>query len=150
MEDKINAHIQVLSSELNRAVIKYRGVYSAWSKSHGVSYNEMLVMYTVQDNGYCTQKQISESYLLPKQTVNNVFVSMIKNGLLTECPEQNSGREKAYILTAKGFEKATPLLSSIGEVEKKAALAMGLTKLDQLTALMSEYDNLLKTALEEN
>ena len=148
MEEIKSADIAELSSELNRAVIKYRGVYSAWSKSHGVSYNEMLVIYTVQDNGYCTQKQISESYLLPKQTVNNVFVSMIKNGILTESPDQNSGREKAYILTQKGLEIATPLLSSIGEVEKRAALAMGLAKLTQLTALMTEYDKLFKEALE--
>ena len=150
MKEKINADIQALSSELNRAVIKYRGVYSAWSKNHGVSYNEMLVMYTVQDNGYCTQKQISESYLLPKQTVNNVFVSMIKNGLLTESPEHNVGREKAYVLTQKGIETAAPLLSSIGEVEKRAALSMGIRKLEQLTALMTEYDELLKKALEES
>ena len=150
MAEKINSDIAELSSELNCAVIKYRGVYSAWSKSHGVSYNEMLVIYTVQDNGYCTQKQISESYLLPKQTVNNVFVSMIKNGMLTESPEQNNGREKAYILTKKGEETAAPLLASISEVEKRAALAMGIKKLTQLTALMTEYDELFKTALEKS
>ena len=150
MDQKLNAEIQAISSELNRAVIKYRGVYSAWTKRHGVSYNEMLVIYTIQDNGYCTQKQISENYLLPKQTVNNVFVSMLKNGILCENPEKNTGREKAYILTEKGIETATPLLASIGDVEGRAALAMGLSRMKELTELLSEYDALLADALNNS
>ena len=139
-----------LASELNRAVIKYRSVYSAWAKKHGVSYNKMLVIYTAQDNGFCTQKQICESYLLPKQTVNHVFVSMLADGELTESPENNSGREKAYQLTEKGKTLAVPLLSSVGEIEEKAAQDMGIEKLRELTALISEYGNLLSNALKES
>jgi len=139
-----------LSSELNRAVIKYRSFYSAWAKHHGVNYNKMLVIYTVQDNGYCTQKQICESYLLPKQTVNHVFVSMISEGELVEAPECNTGREKAYVLSEKGLALAAPLLSSIGAVEENAATAMGTEKLEQLTALITEYGALLAKALEES
>ena len=139
-----------LSSELNRAVIKYRSVYSAWAKEHGVSYNKMLVIYTAQDNGFCTQKQICESYLLPKQTVNHVFVSMLADGELTESPENNSGREKAYELTAKGIELSKPLLESIGRVEEKASIDMGIEKMRELTALISEYGNLLSNALKES
>ena len=45
-----------LLGDINRAVIQFRGVYSAWSKKHGISYNEMLVLYTIRDNGFCTQK----------------------------------------------------------------------------------------------
>ena len=139
-----------LSSELNRAVITYRSVYSAWAKEHGVSYNKMLVIYTAQDNGFCTQKQICESYLLPKQTVNHVFVSMLADGELAESPENNSGREKAYELTEKGKELAKPLLESIGRVEEKAAIDMGIEKMRELTALISEYGNLLSNALKES
>ncbi len=141
---------EALASELNRAVIKYRSVYSAWAKEHGISYNKMLVIYTAQDNGFCTQKQICESYLLPKQTVNHVFVSMLADGELTESPENNSGREKAYELTEKGKELSMPLLESIGRVEEKAAIDMGIHKMRELTALILEYGNLLSNALKES
>ena len=146
----MNKITDVLASEVNRAVIKYRSVYSAWAKEHGVSYNKMLVIYTAQDNGYCTQKQICESYLLPKQTVNHVFVSMIADGELTECPEYNSGREKAYALTEKGKTLSRPLLDSIGTVEENAVEAMGEEKMNLLTELISEYGNQLSKALKEN
>ncbi len=142
--------IQQLMNDVNRAIIKFRGVYSAWSKKHGVSYNEMLVLYTIRDNGFCTQKQICESYLLPKQTVNHVITSMLREGLLCDSPENSSGREKAYVFTAKGEEYAAPLLTSLGIVEEKAVEAMGACKIRKMTALICEYDNVLTAALEED
>ena len=98
----MEVEIQQLMNDVNRAIIKFRGGYSAWSKKHGVSYNEMLVLYTIRDNGFCTQKQICENYLLPKQTVNHVITSMLADGLLCDSPENSSGREKAYVFPAKG------------------------------------------------
>ena len=148
--DRMEKITEALASELNRAVIKYRSVYSAWAKEHGVSYNKMLVIYTAQDNGFCTQKQICESYLLPKQTVNHVFVSMLADGELTESPENNFGREKAYELTEKGKMLSKPLMESIGSIEEKAAIDMGIDKMRELTELISIYGNLLSNALKES
>ena len=91
-----------LLGDINRAVIKFRGVYSAWSKRHGISYNEMLVLYTIRDDGFCTQKGICDCYLLPRQTINNVITDMRKRGLLVVSPEYCRGREKAFVLTETG------------------------------------------------
>ncbi len=144
----MDAEAQQLINDLNRAIIKLRGVYSAWSKKHGVSYNEMLVLYTIRDNGFCTQKQICDSYLLPKQTVNHVISSMLDNGLLCDSPENSSGREKAFVFTDKGRAYAEPLLVSLGEVEERSVDAMGITKLKRMTSLLCEYDAVLTDALE--
>ena len=86
LEVIMEVEIQQLMNDVNRAIIKFRGVYSSWSKKHGVNYNEMLVLYTIRDNGFCTQKQICENYLLPKQTVNHVITSMLTDGLLCDSP----------------------------------------------------------------
>lgn len=58
-----------LLEEVNTSVIQLRGVYAAWSKKHGISYHEMLVLYSIRDTGFCTQKQLCDSYLLPRQTM---------------------------------------------------------------------------------
>ena len=142
--------IQQLMNNINRAIIKFRGVYSSWSKKHDVSYNEMLVLYTIRDNGFCTQKQIRDNYLLPKQTVNHVITSMLAGGLLCDSQENSSGREKAYVFTAKGKEYATPLLASLSKVEEQAVASMGIRKIRQMTALICEYDSVLSSALEED
>ena len=83
-----------LLHELNRAIIKFRGSYSVWSNAQGISYHEMLVYYTIREYGFCTQKLICESYLLPKQTINNVFANLRKKGILLQDRARSTGRER--------------------------------------------------------
>lgn len=145
----MNSQTLKLLQDVNRAIIKFRGVYSAWSKKHGISYNEMLVLYTIRDNGFCTQKQICDSYLLPKQTIHNVISAMCKNGLLCESSENSAGRKKAFTFTDKGKTYVASLLDSIGKLEEKAVMTMGAEKIRQMTALVCEYDGFLMAALEK-
>lgn len=145
----MNSQTLKLLKDVNQAIIKFRSVYSAWSKNHGISYNEMLILYTIRDNGFCTQKQICDSYLLPKQTIHNVISTMCKNGLLCESSENSAGRRKAFTFTDKGKVYAASLVDSIGKLEEKAVMTMGEEKVRQMTALVCEYDGFLMMALEE-
>ena len=52
----------------------------------------MLVFYTIRDCGYCTQKQMCEQYLLPRQTMNNIVSALCREGLLEEAPAAREGR----------------------------------------------------------
>lgn len=138
-----------LLNDVNRAIIKFRGIYSQWSKLHGISYHEMLVLYTIREKGFCTQKQICDSYILPRQTMNNVITGMRKNGLLELSGKYSKGREKAFVLSAKGELYAEPFLISLDRVESKAVELLGADKLQVLTDLLLEYDEALSVALEE-
>ncbi len=140
---------QQLFDEVNRAIIKFRGTYSEWSTRHGISYNEMLVLYSIREAGYCTQKQICENYLLPKQTINNVITPLRNEGILEYDETHSRGREKAFVLSAKGKAYAAPFLESLDAVESKALKLLGEKKLKALTALLLEYDTALNRALEE-
>lgn len=138
-----------LLNDVNSAIIKFRGIYSAWSYEHGISYNEMLVLYTIREQGYCTQKQICESYLLPRQTMNHVFTVLRNQGILQYSKDCSVGREKAYILSEQGKEYATPFLDSLDMVESRAIALLGEERLEQLTELLLQYDGALTKALEE-
>ena len=59
------------------------------------------------------------------------------------------GREKAFVLSAKGKAYAAPFLESLDAVESKALELLGEKKLKALTALLLEYDTALNRALEE-
>lgn len=134
---------------INRAIIQFRGLYSIWSTEHGISYNEMLVLYTIREKGFCTQKQVCDSYLLPRQTIHNVIAGLRGEGLLAVSREHSSGREKAFVLTEKGQAYARPLLEALNRFEDRAFAAMGRDKLVALTGLMTEYDQALTKALGE-
>ena len=138
-----------LLEDLNRAVIQFRGLYSAWSARHGISYHEMLVLYTLRNQGYCTQKQICDSYLLPRQTINNVIAKLHMGGLLRVSREHSSGREKAFVLTQQGEEYARPLIESLSAVEQRSVDLMGEEKVRTATEHLMDYVGALHTALEE-
>ena len=145
----MNTNTFALLNDVNRGIIKLRGIYSQWSKAHDISYNEMLVLYTIREKGFCTQKQICDSYLLPRQTINNVITGMRKNDLLEFSPDDSAGREKAFVLTEKGKAYALPLLDAMNRFEEQAVALLGDEKLAALTGLMLEYDQALRQAIKD-
>lgn len=138
-----------LRNSVNHAIIKCRGVYSQWAKRTGVNYNRMLVFYTIRDYGYCTQKQMCDQYLLPRQTMNNIVSALCREGLLTEDPSRRRGREKSYVLTAAGAEYSARHLASLNAVEDRAAQIFGRDRIRTMAGLVMEYDSALSAALEE-
>ena len=143
-----------LLGDMNQAIIKFRGVYSAWSKKHNISYNEMLVLYTIRYNGFCTQKQICESYLLPRQTMNYVMNDMRARGLLAVSRDNDlthrAGREKRFVLTEKGKEYAGPLLDSLTKIERQAVERIGREHLRAMADSVLTYSAALQAAMEED
>ena len=139
-----------LWAQINHAIIKFRGVYAAWSKKHEISYNEMLVFYTIRDNGFCTQKQICDSYLLPRQTMNHVFAKLCADSIIEVSAEYSVGREKAFVLTAGGQAYVEPMIASLDRIEERAIQLMGAKQIRAMTELVQEFDFALNTALEEN
>ena len=145
----MDSQIRKLRNSVNHAIIKCRGVYSQWAKRTGVNYNRMLVFYTIRDYGYCTQKQMCDQYLLPRQTMNNIVSALCREGLLTEDPSRRWGREKAYVLTAAGAEYSARHLASLNAVEDRAAQIFGRDRIRTMAGLVMEYDSALSAALEE-
>ena len=141
---------KALWDQITRAIIKYRGIYAAWSKQHAISYNEMLVFYTIRDEGFCTQKQICDSYLLPRQTMNHVFAKLYAEGIIEVSAGHSVGREKAFVLTEQGRAYAVPLIESLNRMEEKAVGLMGNDQLRAMKELVQTFDVALNTALEED
>ena len=135
--------IQKLHDQVNQAIIRCRRVYSVWAKKNKVSYNRMLVLYTIREYGSCTQKQVCDSYMLPRQTVNHVITEMRKEGILAVSEEMSRGKEKALVLTESGEEHSLSLM------EERAAAQLGAERIRMMTELFMEYDRVLEDALEE-
>lgn len=137
-----------LLAEINRAIIQFRGLYAAWSKEHGISYHELLVLYTIRDQGFCTQKQICDSYLLPRQTMNHVMLDLRKRGLLELSPEHCTGREKAFVLSEEGKRYAGPLLEALNRMELQTLEAVGTQNIRALVQAVLTYDEALEHAMK--
>ena len=137
-----------LMNQINTGIIKCRSVYASWAKMHNISYHEMLVFYTIREYGYCSQKQICDSYILPKQTIHNVINKMLEKNILVY--EKDKGKEKIYKLSDVGKKYYDHLVKSLNTVEENAIKSMGKDKLNELISLLLEFDKSLNNSLKED
>lgn len=140
-----NSKLKSLNN-LNKNIIRYRNIYSSWSISKGISYHEMLVYYTIREYGYCSQKMICDSYLLPKQTINNVFIKLLKEDILEK--NKTNGREILFTLTKKGKDKYNAFIKELDKAESYAVDMIGIDKLDLLEDIIAQYNKALTKAFE--
>ena len=114
-------------------------IYEDYARKSGISYNSLYILNAILYTENCTQKQICEKTLLPKQTVNNVITSFFKSGYieLREFPENR--RVKTIHLTEKGMQYAQTLIPHIHEADCKAMAALSEEQQDMLLKLMDTY-----------
>ena len=125
-------------------------VYEDYARKAGISYNSLYILNAILYTENCTQKQICEKTLLPKQTVNNVVTDFFKNGYieLRELPENR--RIKTIHLTEKGMEYAETLIPHIHKADCKAMNALSEEDQDTLLKLINIYVNIFKLIYKVN
>ena len=143
----MNEEIRLLMSNVNTSIIQIRAAYAMWAKAHGLNYHEVLIFYAMWDNEECTQKQIADSYRLPKQTVNNIISSLKKAGYITLIPGRKNAKEKILALTKSGEAYYQAIMKPIMEFETLASEKMGKDEIRQMTALAMKFGQILEESI---
>lgn len=138
---------QTLTRNLDRAIIKIRGVYAAWTRENRVRYHEMLVFYSIRDNQTCTQRQICKDYVLPKQTVHNTVRALTEAGYLRLVPSGRNRKEKRLQLTARGREYAKQIMEPLMRLEETAVQEMGMDNIRTMTEAALRYGKILENGM---
>lgn len=122
-------------------------IYEDYARKVGISYNSLYILNAIQQIENCTQKQICEKTLLPKQTVNNVVTGFYKSGYieLREFPENR--RIKTIHLTEKGEQYANTLIPHIHQADKQAMESLTEEQQDTLLQLMDQYVKVFRKAM---
>ena len=123
-------------------------LYRVWAKRNGISYNALLVLYTLDDYGVCTQKQICGWWDLPKQTVHGILLDFEKRGYLSASANDSNKRERLITFTAAGRCFADSILVKLHRMEERAMQNLGVQRRQQLIACNEDYYRLLKKELE--
>lgn len=114
-------------------------IYEDYARKAGVSYNSLYILSAIQQSENCTQKQICETTLLPKQTVNNVVTSFYKSGYIGLCELPENRRIKVIHLTESGKKYADELLPKIYRSNVQAMETLTKEQQETLIQLMNEY-----------
>lgn len=83
-------------------------MYEEWAKANGLSANSLLVLSAIYDSKEeCTQKKISQRWLVPKQTVNMILKDFEKQGLSNclLCGQTKGARQSALHQREKNMQK---------------------------------------------
>ena len=116
---------------------EYNYVYEEWAKAHGLSVNSLLVLCAIHDGGdNCTQKKISQRWLIPKQTINMVFKDFERRGFVKQFPLPEDKRNKVIRFTKTGKEYADTIISELRKAELFAAEEIGIERMKQLLSLI--------------
>lgn len=141
MNDKIE-----MQTELNRYYSLWKdgnAMYEEWAKSHGLSSNVVLVLYSFFDgNEIITQKSISKKWCIPKQTVNTILKDFTKKGYIEMYSLEDDKRNKAICLTESGKDFASKIINELRKKEEYVTEKTGIEKLKQMndtTELFIKY-----------
>lgn len=109
---------------INTYISQSTALYGEWAKQRGMSYNMFMVLYALDMAGQCTQKQISESWMIPKQTVNTIIKSLERRGFLRFAAGQDQ-KEKLVCFTETGRAFAKEILEEMYQMEDRVLERMG-------------------------
>ena len=89
-------------------------IYHIWAKRHDIQDTTLFVLYVINNTvPYCTQSQICNKLLLPKQTVSQILSGLEKDGYILKEPNTKDRRNKIIRFTEKGTHFATSILEEL-------------------------------------
>ncbi|PIE48115.1 MAG: hypothetical protein CSA42_00590, partial [Gammaproteobacteria bacterium] len=99
-------------------------IYHEFAKLQGLTYNTMMVLEALRQSQPCTQKQISEEWGLPKQSVNSVIKDFAKKEYIELLAGRNK-KEKLIAFTEKGKTFADSTLQPSLAMEERVLQRIG-------------------------
>ncbi len=126
---------------------EYNYVYEEWAKSHGMSVNSLLVLSAIHEGGNdCTQRKISQRWMIPKQTINMILKEFERKGLVELLPMQEDKRNKLIQFTPAGDEYADGIISKLRKAELYVIEEMGIDRMKLLNDNMALFVELFSKA----
>ena len=133
----MNARQQV--EQMCVCLCRQEALYGEWAKAHGMSYNTIMTLYALDQARGCTQKQIAEEWLIPKQTVNTVLKEFEGQGYLELIPTREDRRAKAIRLTEAGLAFAGAVDGQLRDLELAVMAQMGLARMKETNDGLEEF-----------
>lgn len=126
-----------LIEELNRYYAVWQEtnyLYAEWAKAHGIAVSCLLSLIAIDEGGDdCTQKKISQRWLIPKQTVNMILKDLEKRKFVELISMEGDKRNKRIKFTAAGKEYADTILNELRKVELSVIKKIGVERMHKIS-----------------
>ena len=105
--------------EFGREFYKIDAYYANFARKSGVQPRLLWVLYALNDGEGHTQKEICETWILPRTTVNTIVKELEGQGYVTLTSIPGKKREMNVSLTKSGKAYADEKLSRLYEIENR-------------------------------
>ena len=105
--------------EFGKCLYGVDGFYAEYAKKFDVKENLLWILYALNDGGQHSQKEICDSWDLPRSTVNTIMKELETDGYVSLSQIKGEKRELNVSLTDKGQKYAEELLAELYEIEKR-------------------------------
>ncbi len=124
-------------------------LYTRFANKLGVSYPELMVLYALFTMRKITQKEISDSFGLPKQTVNSVIRSLKDKDYVISKVCENDKRERTLTLNERGYGYAKKIISPVIKAETEVYNMIGKERLIQANETMKLFNILFEKLIDD-
>lgn len=133
---------------LNTAISETTNLYRLWGKKNGLTYNALTVLYVLNDTGPSTQKELSEWWAIPKQTVQSIVENFFKSGYVEKETNDDDHRTVKIKLTEKGIKYAETILTPLYRMEEQAMMQLTEEQRQQFILLNQMYFHYMKKEID--
>lgn len=133
----------------NRLYYRIVGLYARLDNVLGINPHLYKVLYGLVVSDLHTQKDIAQSYEMPKQTINNVILSLQKQGFIEVQTSPTDKREKLIYLTQSGTKYAQDFIVQYTDFEREIYQRLGTQKLEKLIAIYADFEVAFSEVLSE-
>lgn len=136
--------------QFNLLFKRYDDIYRSAAKKFDMPELSLWILYTLREKQDCTQKDLVDLLLQPKQSIHTALKGLVNDGYVILESQERDRRSKHIHLTDKGISLAQNTADQIVQAENKAFSALTdeerktfLYQFDRLTsALYGEMQKL--------
>lgn len=132
---------------IDGVMCRINSLYSEWARKHDISYNKMMILYALNKDNKCTQKQICNEWLIPKQTVNTIIKIMDEEGYIVL--EKSKNNSKIIKLTEKGKKYSEDKIKGLYIIEEEAMKKLGFEMSSKFVEIMINYERVFTEVMKD-
>lgn len=133
----------------NRLYYRIVGLYARLDNALGINPHLYKVLHGLVVSDLHTQKDIMQIYEMPKQTINNVILSLQKQGFVEVEISPNDKREKNINLTTSGKIYAQDFITQYTDFEWQIYQRLGAKKLEKFIEISTDFEMAFSEVLGE-
>ncbi len=138
--EMVNIDVKKDANRLSDIMQSMESAYEYYAKQIGINSTVMQLLQIVYDYEPCTQKQICDIMMIPKQTVNTIVRDYQQKGFLETVQSTEDKRHRHIRLTDQGKDYCEKILPPVSEAENYGLKQFTEEERAMLFSLLEKYN----------